>query len=58
MTLTGGLWFEFGRFDTIDRARSMLLIFAGISKPLMIIALSDFLGRSRRIASWRSRSMT
>lgn len=39
MTLTGGLWFAVGSFDISDRARSMLLIFAGISNLLMIIAL-------------------
>ncbi|TMV04501.1 hypothetical protein [Brucella haematophila] len=39
MTLTGGLWFAVGSFEVSDRARSMLLIFAGISNLLMIIAL-------------------
>ncbi|TIV49441.1 MAG: hypothetical protein E5V88_24645 [Mesorhizobium sp.] len=39
MTLTGGLWFAVASFDINDRARSMLLIFAGISNLLMIIAL-------------------
>lgn len=39
MTLTGGLWFAVGSFDISDRARSMLLVFAGISNLLMIIAL-------------------
>ncbi|MUZ74489.1 hypothetical protein GOZ90_17510 [Agrobacterium vitis] len=39
MTLTGGLWFAVGSFDISDRARTMLLVFAGISNLLMIIAL-------------------
>ncbi|TJW00083.1 MAG: hypothetical protein E5W97_30345 [Mesorhizobium sp.] len=39
MTLTGGLWFAVASFDISDRARSMLLLFAGISNLLMIIAL-------------------
>ncbi|RVH92237.1 hypothetical protein CN074_28840 [Sinorhizobium medicae] len=39
MTLTGGLWFAVASFDISDRARSMLLVFAGISNLLMIIAL-------------------
>ncbi|MEI9425734.1 hypothetical protein O7A70_31940 [Mesorhizobium sp. Cs1299R1N1] len=39
MTLTGGLWFAVASFEISDRARSMLLVFAGISNLLMIIAL-------------------
>ncbi|MGR9237088.1 hypothetical protein ACQZ4X_04745 [Agrobacterium vitis] len=39
MTLTGGLWFAVASFEVSDRARSMLLLFAGISNLLMIIAL-------------------
>lgn len=39
MTLTGGLWFAVASFDLSPSARSMLLIFAGIAKLLMIGAL-------------------
>lgn len=48
MTLTGGLWFAVASFDISDRARSMLLVFAGISNLLMIIALI----RLRYVMQW------
>lgn len=39
MTLTGGLWFAVASFELSDEARSMLLLFAGTSNLLMIVAL-------------------
>lgn len=48
MTLTSGLWFAVASFEISDRARSMLLIFAGISNLLMIIALI----RLRYVMQW------